>query len=167
VFHPCFVDAILRVDIVHVNIGDGFNPLGCSTCLPLCEVLDERLGSVVARDLRITSSPPIVPTIASTSASLTGGAYPSSAYMRDPYATGGCGRCLHWPCPHPAPPLRRPHRAPAFLDLSPPSVFHVSARELALCRCREREYAAKCTVRACAVFLPSYRRANGETTVAM
>jgi hypothetical protein len=53
-------DAILHVDIVHANIGDGFNPLGGSTCLPLCEVLDERLGSVVARDLCLTSSPPTV-----------------------------------------------------------------------------------------------------------
>jgi hypothetical protein len=53
--HCLLEDAVLRVDIIHANVGNDFNPLVSSTRLPLREVLEERLGSVATchRDLRI------------------------------------------------------------------------------------------------------------------
>jgi hypothetical protein len=52
VLHPCLAaaeTAILRIDVIQANAGNGFNLLVGSAHLPLREVLDERLGTAAAR----------------------------------------------------------------------------------------------------------------------
>jgi hypothetical protein len=52
VLHPRFTAAeaaVLRIDVVQANVGDGFNPLVSSAHLPLRAVLDERLDTATGR----------------------------------------------------------------------------------------------------------------------
>lgn len=98
--HARLEDAVLRVDVVHANAGEGVKPLVGSARLPLREVLDEAgLGGRASRDLRLKRP----------SGRPQGGIdvrvavreprryydpnnpYPPPAYARDPYAAGGGG----------------------------------------------------------------------------